>query len=139
MAAILCPASDYNVRNGETVSVRRIAIVLAVAVLVLATNLGWQVGAAEVANLSFREDIRDLAAQAGTHIGYLAPKSDDDLTATIMQRAQKHDIALAPSQVVIERIDPGPNSTLYIAAHYVVPVRLGALSFKLHFAPTSDR
>jgi hypothetical protein len=124
---------------GEIVSVRRIAIVLVIAVLVVATSLGWQVGAAEVANLSFQEDIRDLAAQAGAHIGYLAPKSDDDLTATIIQRAQKHDIALAPSQIVIERIDPGPNSTLYITAHYVVTVRLGTLSFKLHFAPTSER
>jgi hypothetical protein len=107
--------------------------------LVIASNAAWQIGAAELANVNFREDIRDLAAQAGTNIGLVQKKSDDDITRTVIDRALSHGIGLEPSQVTVRRTDSGPTTRLYLAADYSASAKLPLLTLKLHFRPSSER
>ena len=117
---------------------RRFKIILGIALLALVTATGWQIGAWEIANASLQEEMRDMASQSGTHIGLVAPPSDDDLNAAVVRKAKEHGIDLAPAQVTVRRINPGEKSTLSLAADYTVPVNLLLFSFHLHFAPSSD-
>ena len=41
---------------------RKLIIVLGVAVLVLAASAGWQIGACEIANMNLQEEMRDMAS-----------------------------------------------------------------------------
>ena len=117
----------------------RIKIIIAVVVLAIGVTAGWQIGAAEVANLNLQEDMRDMASQAGTHVGFIAPPSDDELTANVVRRAKEHGLDISPDQVTVRRINPGEKSTLYLAADYTVPVNLLALTLHLHFTPSSEK
>jgi len=118
---------------------RRITIILAVAVLVLTIMAGWQIGAGEVANINLQEDMRDLASQAGAHIGVVAPMSDEDLSRAIVRKAGDHGIELKPTEVTVRRTNTGEISSLYLAADYTVPVNLMVVSFRLHFTPSSSK
>ena len=117
----------------------KIKILLILAVLGLIVFAAWQVGAAVIANMSFQEDIRDLAAQAGTHVGFVIPRSDEQVTQVVIQKAAERGIELAPAQITVRRTQNGELSTWYLAADYTVPVSLGITSFRLHFTPSSDR
>ncbi len=100
---------------------------------------GWQIGAWELANINLQEDMRDLASQAGAHIGVVAPMSDEDLSRAIVRKAWDHGIELKPTEVTVRRTDTGETSRLYLAADYTVPVNLPLVSFTLHFMPSSDK
>lgn len=113
--------------------------ILTLAILILIGVTAWQVGAAEVANLNFQEDIRDLAAQAGTHVGVVIPRSDEQVMQVVIQKAGEHGIELTPEQVTVRRASTGEHSTWYLAVDYTVPINLGVTSFHMHFAPTSER
>jgi hypothetical protein len=117
----------------------RIKILLGLAILGLALVAGWQIGAAELANVNFQEDLRDMASQAGAHVGVVAPSSDEQVTRTVMRKASEHGIELTPEQITVRRATSGELSTWYLAAEYTVPVNLGIYSFPLHFNPSSDR
>ncbi len=118
---------------------RRIKTILVIAVLVLGAMAGWQVGSGELANLQLQEDLHDLASQAGIRYGYVAPKSDADFREDVMRKAREHDIVLQLSQVTVHRTGSGNTSTMYLAADYVVPVKLPGYSFSLHFTPSSTK
>ena len=109
------------------------------AVLALVAVAAWQIGGAEIANLNFQEDIRDLAAQAGTHTGVVVPRSEQQETQAVIQKAGDHGIQLAPEQVTVQRTHNGELSTWYLKAEYTVPINLGITSFHLHFTPASDK
>lgn len=112
---------------------------MGLAVLFLAISLAWAVGAAEVANVNLQEDIRDIAAQGGAQIGLLAPSSDEDISRTVVRKAQEHGIALKPQEVIVRRTGSGDTSRLHIAAHYTVSVNFWLFSLNLHFTPSSDK
>ena len=114
---------------------RTIKVILGVAVLVLAITVGWQIGSAEIANMNLQEDIRDLASQAGTHWGANAPRSDEEMRGLVILKAKEHGIDLDPSQVTVERANPGVHSTLFLSADYTQPVNLGIVTLPLHFTP----
>lgn len=116
-----------------------IKVTLMLAVLAFVAFGAWQIGAAEVANLNFQEDIRNLAAQAGTHVGFVAPRSEEQETQAVIQKAGDHGIQLAPEQVTVQSAHNGEQSTWYLKADYSVPIDLGITSFRLHFTPASDR
>jgi hypothetical protein len=118
---------------------RRITIILGIAVLVLMVLVGWQVGSWELANMNLQEEMQDLASQAGTHVGFVPPSSDEEVSHAIIRRAREHGIELKLTQVTVRRTNPGEKSTLYVAADYTVPVSLAFFSFKLHFTPSSDK
>ena len=123
----------------QTPVMRGITIILAAAVLVLTIMAGWQIGAGEVANINLQEDMRDLASQAGAHIGVVAPMSDEDLSRAIVRKAGDHGIELKPTEVTVRRTNTGEISSLYLAADYTVPVNLVVVSFRFHFTPSSDK
>lgn len=119
---------------------RRVTIILGVAVLVLIVFAGWQIGTCELANMNLQEEMHDLASQAGTHMGVVPPpSSDEDVSRAIIRRAKEHGIELVPAQVTVRRTNPGEKSTLYVAADYTVAVNLAFFSFNLHFTPSSDK
>lgn len=120
--------------------IMKIKALLSLAVLALIVAAAWQIGGAEIANLNFREDIRDVAAQAGTHVGYQNPMSEDQVTQLVIQKAGDHGITLAPEQIMVKRLQQRPDlSTWYLAADYTVPVNLGFTTVRLHFTPASER
>jgi hypothetical protein len=119
---------------------RNLKIILGIAVLILALRMGWQIGSAEVANMNFQEDLRDLGSQAGAHVGVVVPPgSDEDAARAVIRKAKEHGIELEPGQVTVRRIGSGETSTLYLAADYTVPINLVLFSFNLHFIPSSER
>ena len=116
-----------------------IKVTLILAVLALVAFAAWQIGAAEIANLNLQEDIRNLAAQAGTHVGFVAPRSEEQETQAVIQKAGEHGIKLAPQQITVQRTHNGELSTWYLKADYTVPINLVIVSFQLHFTPASDK
>jgi hypothetical protein len=119
---------------------RNLKIILGIAVLILALRMGWQIGSAEVANMNFQEDLRDLGSQAGAHVGVVVPPgSDEDAARAVIRKAKEHGIELEPTQVTVRRVGSGETSTLHLAADYTVPINLVLFSFTLHFVPSSER
>ena len=104
---------------------RNLKIILGIAVLILALRMGWQIGSAEVANMNFQEDLRDLGSQAGAHVGVVVPPgSDEDAARAVIRKAKEHGIELEPTQVTVRRVGSGETSTLHLAADYTVPINL---------------
>ncbi|HUO14372.1 MAG TPA: hypothetical protein VMX38_05240 [Verrucomicrobiae bacterium] len=108
------------------------------AVIGVIVSCAWQVASWELANANLQEDMRDMASQAGTRVGFVAPPSDQEIALLIMRKARDHGIELALAQVTVRRTNPGEHSTLYLAADYTVPVNLGPFSFRLHFRPATN-
>jgi hypothetical protein len=118
---------------------REIRIVFGLAILVLAGTAAWQIGAWEIANTNLQDDLRDMGSQAGTHIGMVVPKTDEEMNRAVVHKAKEHGVELSPDQVTARRIGSGERTTFYLAADYTVPVNLGLFSFRLHFTPSSDK
>jgi hypothetical protein len=118
---------------------RLFKIILGLAVLAPVVTAGWQIGSWEVANMNLQEDIRDMASQAGTHLGIVVPKSDEDVRGDVVRKAKELGIELRSDQVTVRRTNPGEKSILYVAADYTVPVNMVLFSFNLHFTPSSDK
>jgi len=118
---------------------RRLKIIVGLTILVLVMMAGWQIGACEIANMNLQEDIRDMASQAGAHVGVVVPRSDEDVGRDVIRKAKEHGIELQLDQVTVRRTNSGETSTLYVAADYTVPVKLVLFSFNLHFTPSSDK
>ena len=117
----------------------KIKIVLGIAFLLIGGGAAWQIGACEVANMNFQEDLRDMGSQATAHMGTVVPLSDADMNNAVIVKAKEHGIELSPAQVTVRRIGSGERTTFYLAADYTVPVNLGLSSFQMRFSPTSDK
>jgi hypothetical protein len=114
-------------------------LILGLAVLALAVIAGWQIASCELANLGLREDLRDIASQAGAYIGLVSFNSDEDFRTAVVRAAHSHDIQLEPEQVTVQRTGAVPAQSIYLAVDYKVRVKLPGFSFALHFHPTSAR
>jgi hypothetical protein len=117
----------------------RAKLILGLAVLALAILAGWQIASCELANLEFREELRDIAAQGGARIGLLSFNTDEELRNAVIREAKKHEIQLAPEQITVERTGTPPAQTIYLSADYRARVALPGCSFTLHFHPSSAR
>ncbi len=93
----------------------------------------FQVAPPELSNYSFEDDLKTVAMMGGSN----PHTSDDQLVASVIKKAQEHDITLAPENVTIQRIGTPGSPSVYIAADYSVPVTLPGYSFTLHFTPSS--
>lgn len=118
---------------------RRINIIVVLAVLAFAAVAGWQVGSCELANLQLQEDLHDLASGTSARYGYTAPRSADAFRDVVIDKAREHGIELEGSQVTVQQSGEGLNTTTYLAADYSVPVNLARFSFVLHFTPSSTK
>jgi hypothetical protein len=115
---------------------RRIRIILFLAVVSFAALGGWRVALDEVANYQLQEDMEELVSRSHNYIRYAPPLSDEEFRDAVVRKAREHDIALNPEQVRVVRGGSGAPTTL-IAADYSVPVELPGYSFTLHFTPSS--
>ena len=118
---------------------RKVKLILGLAVLAFAGVAGWQIASCELANSELREDMRDLAAQVGTRIGLTPQSTDEDFRRAVMRKAQKHEIQLEPEQVTVERTGSPPKQIIFLAADYKARVTLPGFPFTLHFHPSSAR
>jgi hypothetical protein len=118
---------------------KKLAWIAGLVVLVLTVSVAWQIAAAQIADRQLREDLRDMASQAGARIGLLEPSSIDDFRDAVIRVAKQHGIVLAPSQVTVQRTTAGVTAVIYLAVDYTEAVKLPGFSFDLHFTTTSDR
>jgi hypothetical protein len=114
-------------------------LILGLAVLALAIIAGWQIASCELANLTLRGDLRDLAAQAGAYIGLVSFNTDEDFRNAVIRAAKSHDIQLEPEQVTVQRTGTVPAQSIYLAVDYKARVAMPGFSFTVHFHPTSAK
>lgn len=112
---------------------------MVLAVVGLALVVGWQVGAAVVANLELRDDMQDVASQLSLHVGFAAPNSDDEFRTVVINKAKRYDIELEPDQITVQRTGYGPYASIYLRATYTVPIRLLGHVFQMSFTPESGK
>ena len=74
-----------------------------IALVVAAVMAGWEILAPEVTNIVFQDELHDMAAQAGAHIGLVVPPSDGVLRNLVIRKAEKHEVTLDPAQVTVRR------------------------------------
>lgn len=117
----------------------KVKIMIGIAILVVIVVVGWQIGSCELANFQLQDDMQDLASQAGARVGFIEPRSDEDLRRAVMRKAREHDIELDPGQVRVQRTGPVDASTVYLAADYTALVKLPGASFSLHFTPSTGK
>ncbi|MGC2477305.1 MAG: hypothetical protein WA485_23405 [Candidatus Sulfotelmatobacter sp.] len=115
----------------------KIRLICGVLLFALVMSTGWQLAACEFANYEFRDDLKDIAAMAGSRIGLLAQSSDDDLRDAIIRRAAGHDIHLGPDQIRVERSGTLENPKVFLVAKYRARVVFPGLSVIFHFSATS--
>ncbi len=118
---------------------KKVSLILTLLLLVVACDAVWQIGAAEVANATLQEEMRDMASQAGTTIGLMTRQSDDDIVQIVVAKAQGHGIELDPSQVTVRRTESGARTALYLAADYTDAIKLPFLTLNFHFTPSSEK
>jgi hypothetical protein len=118
---------------------RKLIILLSSVILVLAFNVGWQVGASVLANIELRDDLQDLASQLGNRVGLSSPISDDEFRRAVIDRAGRYDIELAPDQVTVERTGYGVKGAIYLQVHYSVEIHAPGYAFTMNFAPESGK
>src|SRR4051812_44005271 len=103
---------------------RKIIIILGLAVPILAGDAGWQIASCEISNLELHDDMRFLAAQLGSRKGWDSPSSDEDFRKTVIRKAQDYEIELQPEQVTVRRTGTEQEPIIYLAADYEARVRV---------------
>jgi hypothetical protein len=117
---------------------RKAAVILGLAVLLLAAFAAWQITACYVANSELQSDMKDLAVQNHARIGLAEFSTEEELRNAVVARAKEHGIQLAPEQVTVQRtLTPGMLS-ISLAADYEARVNLLGFSFTIHFTPSSS-
>jgi hypothetical protein len=117
---------------------RKAAVILGLAVLLLAAFAAWQITACYVANSELQSDMKDLAVQNGARIGLATFSTEEELRNAVVARAKEHGIQLAPEQVTVQRtLTPGMLE-ISLAADYEARVNLLGFSFTIHFTPSSS-
>ena len=88
----------------------KVKLILGTAVLAVALIAGWRIASCELANIEFRGELRDLAAQTGAKIGLNSFSTDEELRDAVIREAKKYEIQLEPEQVTVERTGTPPAS-----------------------------
>ncbi|MFZ0733419.1 MAG: hypothetical protein WAM79_13915 [Candidatus Sulfotelmatobacter sp.] len=101
--------------------------------IIAAIYAGFQIIPPELRNYSFQDDLQNIAMTGGAN----PRETDQDLTDSVIRKAQDHQITLTSDQVTIQRIGTPGAPAVYVAADYTVPVSFPAYSFTLHFTPSS--
>jgi hypothetical protein len=134
---------DFGAALVRLKHVKKIALIVGIAVLALAFNAAWQFASCELANRQLEERLRDLASRNAEHIGLSAPITDADLRLAVIREARELDIPLDPNQIsvrrTVQRTVEGESSAVHLAADYTARVRLLGFSLIFRFSPSSDR
>jgi hypothetical protein len=110
-----------------------IKAIFGILVIVAVFYAMYQVVPPELSNYAFNDDLKDIAMMASAN-----PRTtDQDVVNEVIQKAQDHQIPLAPEQVSVQHIGTPGVRAVYVGADYSVPVSLPGYSFTLHFTPSS--
>lgn len=121
------------------VIMRKIKIVLGVAVFFLAASAIWQVVGAYYANAELKEDLQDISADIATRMGLSQPASEDDLRRFVVEKAASHDIQLQPNQIDVKIEGEGKTAVISLVVNYNARINLMVYSFNLHFSASNAR
>ena len=113
----------------------KLGVGLLLAVLAIAAL--WPVTASEIGNIELQEDLKDLAAQAGTRVGFQTPKSDAQFREAVVEAAARYGIALEQASVTVERNGETESQTVHLAAEYARPIRIVGIPLSMHFTARS--
>ena len=117
---------------------RKAALILGLAALLLAAFVASQVISCYVANSELQSDMKDLAVQNGARMGMYSFSTEEDLRSAVVARAKEHGIRLAPEQVTVKRTLADRILDISLAADYEATVRLFGFSYTMHFTPSSS-
>src|ERR1700675_261122 len=112
---------------------RKVAVILGLAVLLFAAIVIWQVSLVYVANFQLRSDLNAMAVQQKSRIGWKAFDSEADLRAGVITNARERGIQLKPEQVSVERIATWNAMSVSLTVDYDATVNLLMYSYTLHF------
>jgi hypothetical protein len=118
-------------------AMRKVKIILGVAILVVAVVATWQLVGAYYGNAALKQDLQDIAADMATRIGLSQPPTEEDLRRFVIQKAASHDIELEPSQVTVNVSGEGKFAVISLAVDYHTKINLLVYSFDLHFQPSA--
>lgn len=117
---------------------RKAAVILGLAVLLLPAFAAWQITGCYVANSELQSDMKDFAVQSPARIGLASFSTEEDLRNAVVASAKEHGIQLAPEQVTVQRTLTPEMLTISLAANYEARVNLLGFSFTIHFTPSSS-
>jgi hypothetical protein len=116
---------------------RKLLILGAIVLAAAAASAGWQLGAAYLANVELKSDLKDLSSLAGTRIGLVVPRSSDDIRSQVVAKATERGIRLDPAQVTVVRRGQGDDESISLATEYDAPMNVFGLAWKIHFTAAS--
>ncbi|HLX85407.1 MAG TPA: hypothetical protein VKR59_16010 [Terriglobales bacterium] len=114
-----------------------------IALVAAVVGMAGQIALAEYTSTLFQDDLHEITAQPGTHIG-LAPVTStneelrEELRGKIVHAADGHGIRLDPKELAVRTSGPMGHRNMSIAVDYTMPVNLLVGSFNLHFSATSS-
>jgi hypothetical protein len=117
---------------------RKAAVILGLAVLLLAGFVAWQIGACYVANSELQSDMKDLAVQNRGRIGLQPFDTEEELHDAVIAKAKQHGIELAPEQVQVQRNLSAKWLDVSLATDYEARVELFGFTYRIHFTPASS-
>jgi hypothetical protein len=112
---------------------RKVAVILGLAVLLFAAIVVWQISLVYVANFQLRSDLNAMAVQQKSRLGWKAFDSEADLRTAVITHARERGIQLKPEQVIVERIATWNAMSVSLTADYDATVNLLLYSYTLHF------
>jgi len=115
-----------------------VKIIAGLLIFLLVISTAWQIASCEFANYELKDDLKDVAALAGSRIGLMAGSSDDDLRDAVIRRAARHDIRLGRGQIQVRRSGTEENSTVFLVAKYRARIVFPGASLVFHFTTSSE-
>lgn len=120
-------------------AMKNIAIATALLLLGLAVYAGYQFGGAYLSNMELASDLKDLSSLTGVRIGFVDPRTPDQIRDRVIAKAAEDGIQLAPEQVNVERTGEGKDGSIYLSTAYDARVNLFGYSWEIHFTAASPR
>jgi hypothetical protein len=112
---------------------RKVALILGLAVLFSAAVVVWQISLVYVANFQLRSDLNAMAVEQKSRLGGQGFDSEADLRTAVITHARERGIQLKPEQIIVERITTWNAMSVSLTADYDATVNLLLYSYTLHF------
>jgi hypothetical protein len=118
---------------------KNIFIASVLLVLGVAVVAGYQIGSVYLANMELTSDLKDLSSLTGVRIGFVDPRTSDQIRDRVIAKAAEHGIHLEPEQVNVERAGEGQDGSVYLSTEYQTRMRVFGYSWTIHFTAESPR
>jgi hypothetical protein len=108
-------------------------MLIGISVLVAGVYLSFELLPPYFENYQFQ----DAMKQEATQDSYI-PKSEDDIRASVLKKAQEYNIPITAEAIKVQREGSQFNGTVAIQAPYVVHIDLPGYPLDLHFNPSTQ-